>query len=141
MRFLLSALLVLGCASPVLLEVEQDPSPLQNAVAEVAALEQPMRTVGPDLPTRGVPEDLYHRVTPVADLPLEASTESHNCPPPVIDYWMEPVEPIAPTVTKEPTTGAKVIMLAVLLGVPLLAAAAYTYMGMWRAWRFRKNNA
>jgi|LWDU01.1.fsa_nt_gi hypothetical protein len=138
MRFLLSALLVLGCASPVLLEVEDTPSPLANAVAEVESLEQPVRTVGPDLPTQGVPEELYHRVTRIADLPLEGGTESHNCPPPIIE---EPIDPVVPTVTvvaEPPTTGAKALMLVIVLGVPLLAASIYLALGTYRARKIAK---
>ena len=127
--YILGTLLLIACVTPVVEEWPEEASPLANAVAEVESLEQPPRTVGPDLPE--VEHPGYLRETRIADLPLEGSTESHICPPPVIE------EPTV-TATEQPTTVAKALMLVIVLGVPLLAASIYLALGTYRARKIAK---
>jgi len=121
---------IYGCATAMAPEwPTEEPLPLANAAEEVAALEQPVREVGPDLPepTEDPVEVLpYFRERDIKDIPAEDDTEGQivedTCTPTICTL---PHVPEAPEVVAS-SRGDKTI-LVVLIGVATFGIWAARY--------------
>jgi hypothetical protein len=117
-----------GCATAVLEEWPMDADPLANAVAEVEALVQPAREVGPDLPTVQVPQVVWEGL--VADLPAESDTEGQICTPTVCERPHSDEAPAAPVAT--PSSSDKVSIILILAGLVLVPFLLFKLVGVVR---------